>query len=155
MNLMIPGLDLIRSEIEEIKSGNLRYTIADLSTKEPISLSIVRSGGKVKDFDYKRKYTVEELQGIFKEFSAGVNEQDPCLVVYDFIHFDDDGIQKNTLCLISYIPEHLVPLKKVAYSTNALNLKELLDISVHIPIKKKSDLIFENIAEKCAASRMK
>ncbi|ADM12358.1 putative ADF actin-binding protein [Encephalitozoon intestinalis ATCC 50506] len=155
MSLTIPGLDLIRNEIEEIKSGNLRYTIANLSIKEPISLSVLRNGGRVKDFDYKRKYTIKELQGIFEEFSESVNEQDPCLVVYDFIHFDDDGIQKNTLCLISYIPEHLVPLKKVAYSTNALNLKELLDISVHISIKKKSDLIFDNIAEKCAASRMK
>ena len=155
MNLTIPGLDLMRSKIEEIRSGNLRYTIADLSIKEPISLSIVKSGGGVKDFDYKRRYTMEELRGIFEEFSAGVSEQDPCLVVYDFLHFDDDGIQKSTLCLISYIPEHLVPLKKVAYSTNALNLKDLLDISVHIPIKKKADLVFDNIAEKCAASRMK
>lgn len=155
MNLTIPGLDLMRSEIDEIRSGNLRYTVVDLTIKEPISLSIVRSGGRVKAFDYKHRHTIEELRGIFEEFSNGVNEQDPCLVVYDFVHFDDDGIQKNTLCLISYIPEHLVPLKKVAYSTNALNLKEVLDISVHIPIKKKSDLVFDNIAEKCAASRMK
>ncbi|AFN83841.1 putative ADF actin-binding protein [Encephalitozoon romaleae SJ-2008] len=155
MSLTIPGLDLIKNEISEIRSGNLRYTIAYLSIKEPISLSVVRSGGRIKNFDYKRKYTIEELHETFEEFLEGINEKDPCFVVYDFIHFDDDGIQKNTLCLISYIPEHLMPLEKVAYSTNVLNLKDLLDISVHIPIKKKSDFIFDDIAEKCAASRMK
>lgn len=155
MSLTMPGLDLVRSEVEEIKSRRLRYVMIDLSTKEPISLSVIKSGGKNEKFDYKKKYSIDELEGIFEECFAGVGEEEASLVIYDFIYFDRDDIQKNTLCLISYIPEHLGIFKKVVYSTNALNIKNILDIPLHISTNRKSDLTFENIAAKCAALRMK
>lgn len=155
MSLTMPGLDLVRNEIEEIKSGRLRYAMVDLSTKEPISLSVLKCGGKNEEFDYKKKYSIGELKKIFEECISGLKDEEAGLVMYDFIYFDDDDIQKNTLCLISYIPDHLGTFKKVVYSTNALNIKNLLDIPLHILINRKSDLTFDNIASKCAASRMK
>lgn len=155
MSLMLPGLDLVKNEVEEIRSGRLRYAMIDLSTTGPISLSIIKRGGESGEFDYKKKYCIEELKDVFEEFSGLIRENEAGLVIYDFIYFDNDDIQKNTLCLISYIPEQLGTLKKVAYSTNALNIKNLLDIPLHISTNKKSDINFDNIAAKCAASRMK
>lgn len=155
MSLTMPGLDLVKIEVEEIRSGRSRYTIVDLCTKELISVSIVNSGGKMEEFDYKKRYSIEELRNIFEKCTAEIREDEAGFVIYDFIYFDRDDIQKNTLCLISYIPEHLGTFKKVVYSTNALNIKNLLDIPLHISINKKSDLTFDNIAAKCAASRMK
>lgn len=155
MNLTIPGLEAVRGRVEEIRSGRLRYAMVNLSTREPISLSVVKSGGKSDEFDHNKRPSTEELKDVFGEYAAAVSDDEAGLAIYDFAYFDSDDIQKNTLCLISYIPENLGAFKKVVYSTNALNIKNMLDIPLHIPINSRGDLTFDNIAAKCAASRMK
>ncbi|KAM0672913.1 putative actin depolymerization factor [Ordospora colligata] len=155
MDITIPGIDVVRAELKKIMSGVQRYTILSLSEEKPTSLSIVKSGGCAEAVGGNKRYTVEELRRIFEEFSSNVQDNVPCFAIYDFVYFDDDRIQKKTLCLVSYIPENLAPQKNVPYSTNALNLKDVLNISMHISIKRKIDLEFDNFVEKCTALRMK
>jgi hypothetical protein len=149
MSCKMPGIDSVGKEIEKIRTGALRYLILNISPEEPLTLSVVHSGGEVSGPSAKTMLRQEDLKGMFEECKAKMNENEPYIVIYFFTQLMDGGIQKNTMCLISYIPANLGALKNVIYTTTSLQLKNEFDIMFYMVLNDKMQLSFENISLKC------
>lgn len=144
----IPGLDDVENEVHRLKKRFFEFLIFNISNMDPVEYQIKTTGGKNYTGELIINYNEKDLIETFNRCKENVEQGVPCFIVYDFVFFEK-GLWKTSLCLISFIPDTLNIRKKVVYSTNALNLKGLLEIPLHISINNVEDLNYSNIRDKC------
>ncbi|EQB60207.1 cofilin-like protein [Vairimorpha apis BRL 01] len=144
----IPGLDDLENEVQRLKKRYFEFLIFNISNLDPIEYHIKKTGGKNYNGELIINYNEKKLIETFNICRENVEQDVPCFIVYDFV-FYEKGLWKTSLCLISFIPDNLNIKNKVVYSTNALNLKRLLEIPLLISVNNVDDLTYENIKDRC------
>ncbi|KAM0674050.1 cofilin [Gurleya vavrai] len=88
----------------------------------------------------------------FNEFCKLVRKDEVCYIVIDFKYFNKEGAYRNSICLISYIPDDYATAdQKFAYSRHSLELKDYLNANLQFGIHCKEDLNYENIVDICSS----
>lgn len=103
-----------------------------------------------KSESLREKVDVKTLREHFNEFLKMMEGSGCCYVVYDFGFYNSDGAFRNTLCLISYVPDDEPMKEKFTYSSNSLALKGLLEgVGKLITVNSRSQLDFDTIEDAC------
>jgi hypothetical protein len=154
MSCKMPGIDSVEKEIEKIRKGALRYLILSILPEEPLTLSVVHKGGEASA-NNNSMLGQGELERMFEECKGNMDENEPCIVLYFFTQMMEAGIQKNTMCLITYIPANAGALRNVIYTTTSLKLKEEFNIMLYMVLNDSLQFNFENVSLKCLSLGIK
>lgn len=150
MSTQTAGLNCIKDEISKIRKRVQMYTIFNIPKPAPVEYRIVKSGGVPGKSSIRSVLSLDEYKDIFEECRSNIDLGQAYFIAYDFNYFNEEKLNKAVLCLISYVPDTLMPLTKVLYASNALNVKSSLDFPLHIPFNNPDDFNFENILQICS-----
>lgn len=164
------NIQFINHCVNKIKTRKLLFTKFNLSTSKTNEYTNIMSlkrnvAGDVSDCgDYITSKVIEKAESLrdvidlkvlkehFEEFLEIMKDSGCCYVIYDFGFYNSDGAFRNTICLISFVPDNEPTKEKFTYSSNSLTLKGMLEgVGKLITVNAHSQLTFSAIENACQA----